>query len=135
MNEKLIELAERCEKATGPSVEINGDIWKELHPNQVKGWCAPNGVPIDGYARRVAPLYTASLDAALTLVPEGWFWRAGRTSVFQAWAGVNRTHPDHCDKNDEFFARREYWEPTWTPVLALCSAALRARAAMNAEER
>jgi hypothetical protein len=151
MTDKLIELAERCEAATGPDRELDALIdvscrvglptmpewvWRNF-PNN---WRArpDNRVEVfnkDGLGgiHWEPQKFTASLDVVLTLVPEGWFWRAGRTSAFQAWAGVNRTHPDHCDKNDEFFARREYWEPMWTPVLALASAALRARAALSAE--
>jgi len=117
---KLLELANRCEKIEGGSLDLDLAISKAVFPDLKVG-----GVPA----------YTASLDAALMLVPDGWYWRAGRTSAFQAWAGVNRYHPDHCDKNDEFFAKREYWEPSWTPVLALVSCALRARATLLAAPR
>ena len=116
---KLDELAKHCEEATGPDRSIDGLIAHAIGctmPDDPAGW---------------PPRYTASIDAALTLVPDGWYWRCGKTTSFQAWAVVNRTHPDHCEPNkDEFFANRDHWKPIWTPVLALCAAALRARAVL-----
>ena len=75
------------------------------------------------------PRWTASLDAALELVPADWFYRVGRTSCFQAWAGVYKEHPDHTiDGETEFNFKREYWEkPDIEPVIALCIVALEAR--------
>lgn len=63
------------------------------------------------------PPYTASLDAALMLVPEGWAWMTG------------------CFPDEGFFAAMgdgEYGEAkaeALTAPLALCIASLRARAA------
>jgi hypothetical protein len=149
MVDKLIELAARCESATGPDRELDLEIClatlvvlQKLDPSKITdlvadkddaGWVLYSYEGMDCTDEVMA--FTGSIDAALSLVPEGWFWRCGRTSAFQAWAGVNRLHPDHCDKSDESFARREYWEPTWTPVLALVSASLRARAAQHADDR
>lgn len=69
------------------------------------------------------PHYTTSIDAALTLVPEGCIWK-----VFSDYPG------------DAYFADVEKWVPgqggpeNWrtdgacsSPALALCIAALRAR--------
>jgi hypothetical protein len=63
----------------------------------------------------------AFLDAAMSLVPEGWFWRVGHSTLYAGWASTNRLHPDHCNREDETFAKAA------TPALALCAAALRAR--------
>jgi hypothetical protein len=73
---------------------------------------------------RIPPL-TASLDEAKSLVPDGWFWRVGHSTLYAGWAGLNAKHPDHCDKDDEAFAEAA------TPALALCAAALRARASQD----
>jgi hypothetical protein len=62
----------------------------------------------------------AWLDAAMTLVPEGWYWRVGHSTLYAGWASTNRLHPDHCNPGDETFAKAA------TPALALCAAALRA---------
>lgn len=138
----LIELSNLCEKASGADPRLDARIScaikyptlrparPEDHLEYQKGhppgpgdiWC-PTGF-------LMATPYTRCMDDAISLVPEGWFWRVGHTTSFQAWAVVNRTHPDHCETDkDEFFANREHWNPSkWTPVLALCAAALRARA-------
>lgn len=61
-------------------------------------------------------------SAAVMLVPEGWYWRCGHGVLWPGWAHLNVKHPDHCDYGDEHSAHAE------TPALALCAAALKARA-------
>ena len=75
--------------------------------------------------------YTTSLDAAITLVPKGWFWRVGRTSIYAGWALVHKTHPDHGEPGRNEFG----WSKATgtTPVLALCIAVLKARSAAEKE--
>ena len=92
----LIKLAAKCEAATGPDTGLNFEIWE-----------AVGGTPfhLD---------YTESIDAALTLVPEGCAWHVGCEIDFTPTARV-WGHDVHAD---EFGA---------TPVIALCIAALRAR--------
>jgi hypothetical protein len=52
----LLALADRCEREE-PSVDLDADIWWALFPDaEPTSW----------------PDYTTSLDAAVTLVPEGW---------------------------------------------------------------
>ena len=77
----------------------------------------------DTDGRRVfeAPSPTESIDDALRLVPDGWFWRVGRSTLYAGWAHLNRKHPNHCDEGDEFSANAA------SPPLALTAAALRAR--------
>lgn len=45
-----------------------------------------------------------SIDAAVRfkehMLP-GWYWRCGRTSLYDGWAFISRLHPDHCDRLDE----------------------------------
>ena len=101
------DLIQRLEKAEGPRYELDAQI-REL--------IAPRGSPYP-------PLpYTASLDAALRLVPEGWsgdveFGPAGDAIVFEAtmWNGK------FAQETTEFAVVGN------TPALALCIAALKAR--------
>jgi hypothetical protein len=79
----LLELAERCEAATGPDRELSAEIALVVHDwlHEVEGNKPLNcrlrnsfGSPV--YIGGVSPTmdYTASLDAAMTLVPEGHNW-------------------------------------------------------------
>jgi hypothetical protein len=125
-HQKLIEIAERVEALTGPDHTLDGEILVAFHPK------------LAGTPRAAAPYhrYTASLDAAMSLRPEGW--RAG----FEESA--------RCDESDKAYAWVWPWESSYdpdcqegqqgnpdashgyaaTPALALTAAALRARAAM-----
>ena len=96
----LTELAERCEKATGPDRELDLAIYDWLRENA-------------GHLPSLSPpLFTASLDAAMTLVPEG-------TEVaMQSFGGPG---PMALVKPNERFVSGK------TLPLALCAAALRAR--------
>ena len=75
MIDHLPALIARLEAATGPSRELDCEIaeqagWAEVgyRPKFV----SPIGFPPHGKSVRCVPRYTASLDAALTLVPEDW---------------------------------------------------------------
>ncbi len=71
------------------------------------------------------PRYTSSLDAAVKLVPEGCTWIAYGPAHCMASASVGLI-PDHGHiMEDKWTADGE------TPALALCAAALRARAALE----
>lgn len=80
------ELIERLERATGPDQDVDIAIHKAVHPRH-------DEVPDSrdeafglrqafdtGRAEIPCPSYTASLDAALTLVPEGWTWAVDATA-------------------------------------------------------
>jgi hypothetical protein len=134
----LLKLAERCEQATGPVRELDALIFKALGapvPFQFANklvalnfdeaeqcYFAPIG---DMRVRYEPPVYTASLDAAMSLVPEGWDWTA-QTSFRKSKARAN------CDLTQEAPFAPEDWKVTSaraaTPALALCAAALKARA-------
>jgi hypothetical protein len=131
VNDELLRLAERCEAATGPDRHLDVHIAATLFPKRFgdKRSAEIYRTHRGGYncADRehladIAPRVTASLDAATTLVPEGWYWRAGHGVLWPGWAHLNRKHPDHCDRDDEHSAHAE------TPALALCAAALRSHA-------
>ena len=70
-----------------------------------------------GEARNGLPKYTTSLDAAVTLVPEGWFWQATRKFIFEGvvWSP---------EREGAFYGHVQTG-----PALALCIAALKARLA------
>jgi hypothetical protein len=113
------ELIERLEKLTGPDREIDADIaatvgaFKEKHGLPGGGWVSKG----EHYAVVPAPRYTESIDAAMTMLPEGFRW------------GLKTSRH-----------RRGYFAETWTadgkvicgigdaptPAIALCIAILRA---------
>lgn len=67
----LLDLAARCEAATGPDRELDRAIELAIFPDRT-----------DPCPTVELLAYTASLDAAMTLVPEGGddtliFWRSG----------------------------------------------------------
>lgn len=122
----LLALADRVEACTGPDREIDNAIWDAVYRGpplecHCTGACNPISPNYLG-ACVVVPHYTASIDAAMTLVPEGRDWmidnfdgphdRRCSASVF------NAKGQDYADY--EAFAA--------TPAPALCAASLRALA-------
>lgn len=119
----LLELAERCEKATGPDRELNAAIGSALYQMKV-GREVPG---IEGCAHEPV---TASLDAATQLVPEGWRWMAGQREFPHCRAYVENGELAFAGAGMRRNPKRKWFEVTAaTPALALCAAALRARAA------
>jgi hypothetical protein len=134
----LLKLAERCEQAAGPGYTLDCGIWDAIYPGERdarfekltsegphKWRLSP--ADRDGYIKPLRA-FTASLDAAMTLVPEGCdervlFWRLGNDGEggnpgdFKAEILIVST-----------FAAKEYPAVAATAPLALCAAALRARA-------
>jgi hypothetical protein len=135
----MIELAERCEKASGPDRELDCLILEALG-YEVKRDHARPGQVVRGFGllRYIGGThwctfnrYTASLDAAMTLIPKGWRLWTGDFSVEGRfnWMLKGPLAP-WTDPEDG----RETIAPQYgngigsTPALALCAAALRARA-------
>ena len=118
----LSELIELVEKAKGPSRELDTLIEIAISPDEARmPWSCKGGHVSrlcgdqhwrDGHARK----FTASIDAALTLLPEGHDW-----SLFadngSAMAGCQPASDDGCDMTDV---------PGATPALALVAACLKA---------
>lgn len=108
MGGELLELAARVEAATGPDRELD--------------WAIADAVGFKGsiHKRTIEPFYTKSLDAAMTLVPEGW-----RVSDFTQWENESgawsimllRVGHKHQAKDAD----------AKTGPLAICAAALKAR--------
>ena len=98
---QLLALADRCEREE-PSRKLDVSISDAL-----------------GYAHDGSlPFYTTSLDAAVTLVPEGFIWRVSGSSEGRFFASL---HPA---------ARDAVTGQAKTEPMARCAAALRARAAV-----
>lgn len=110
--EILLELAERCEKADAPSATLNLNIAQAVLGGVVRTW----------------PAYTDSVDAALTLVDleagsdgngHAVFPYISRVATIGGPAGWEVTLAQCFDRATAKAA---------TPALALCAAALKARA-------
>lgn len=147
---KLLELADRVEALTGPNREIDKQIWVDVlgmcpHDRTVRSGaqsdigfdCLDCGADSWGNLGRkgqrlydAAQPYTASLDAAMTLVPEAISGHMTMPSIGrytpELWqAGIHVPGPRL--KSPIAYAK--------TPALALCAAALRARHAVEGEDR
>jgi hypothetical protein len=128
--EEIIALAERCEKATGEKREtltIFEDAFALCFPKPSRIWVADNNGPWTpeysrhherGWAFSEMLEANAFLDAAMTLVPEGWGYSICPTSAL-----LTRSTSDHG-----VMARAA------TPALALTAAALRARATLQQDQ-
>jgi hypothetical protein len=130
MTSRLEELAERVEKLTGPCREADEDIARAVGYVPARGSNVEIAyghfyVDADGDYIGAPPKFTASLDAAMTLVPEGWFladlglWRSGAPT--RTWAATLKLDPQ-CDE-------RVHTSNKPSAAIALCTVALRARAA------
>lgn len=134
--EILLALAERCEQATGRDWALDADIAEGMNPEfQSTPWeridypggrwvvFADRSAP-DNWNIVSPPPYTSFIDVALTLVPEGWKWAlhsaddAGPPCAFCV-----------SDMGKLPWSKRVDDTHAATPALALCAAALRARAA------
>lgn len=119
MSDDLLILASRCEAASGPDQTLDIAI------------AAAIGLPGPGSGPSVSiPWFTGSLDSALSLVNGAW-WEVrqmyapdsplrnygGNRGIFHARVG-------------EHFGTEGVLGQSNTPALALCAAALRARAAL-----
>lgn len=157
----LLKLAERCEAAAGELRALNREIalavgWHRYSPSEIgksnPGWIAPEDFigeyeSKDGRRRpmldslhgtdiwREPRNYSGSLDAAAMLVPEGMGWLSGwgQTVPDEPMGGAIITpharFAGHHVNNDAIATGEAA-----TPALALCAAALRARATGEREE-
>src|SRR5512139_396667 len=121
----LLELAEQCEKATGPDRDLDcliavraGGFWTEAprYEGDDLLYCREDDLgrtikPGQG-GDMLVPRYTTSVDAALKLVPEGSGWCVAHP--------IDAPGLAYCDPYITTKAT--------TPALAMCAAALRARA-------
>lgn len=118
----MTELITRLESADGPSRELDWAIaeslgWTRRQVGQVIACYAPG----DPHMKAGAPRYTASIDAALTLVPEG---HSGQVSFNPNSAYATVVSPKCCDPLDD---EHIFSAGSKAPALALAAAALKAR--------
>jgi hypothetical protein len=120
--DELLALAERVEALAGPDRGVDARICIALGLSKDNvmvgedGWCINSDTNPNPYR---SPIYTASLDAAMSLVPEGAQWGCdsmGGAAVFL--------------KDCKLFLSRN----AATPALALTAAALRALAETEGEQ-
>lgn len=134
----MLELIERLEKATGPDRELDAVIWLAVTPGATRRSSTvksskglwpdytidetrdANGILV------IVPAFTASLDAALTLVPEGWSWKLLHEPAHPNLFRVVIRRADELAKVAPAFV-----VSCPTPALALACAALRARLAVT----
>lgn len=141
-NAALLDLIARLEKAQGPSRELDAAVWArvcapadftdfsiaaecrvEFEPNEdgsVRMYVyGPREEGPNYVGRRAAPHYSSSVDAALSLVPEGF---------------VHHTRALNIEGTMRHEACVDYapWREGANLALALCIASLRARAALKA---
>jgi hypothetical protein len=110
---ELVELAERCEAAEGPDREIDLAIIEAIYPGaKPYPHSAELFIHAGGHFRLSDFRYTASLDAAMSLVPLSEDWEIS--------AGPNDATAMILSCGSRSDAK--------TPALALCAAALRAKA-------
>jgi hypothetical protein len=128
------DIIERLEKAEWPYIELERDLalalgWKHVRTDghdEPFAWQAPDGTHHDEY-----PDWLTSIDAAMTLVPEG--------------RKVTLEHEPNCGFAMAGYAQARVYEPNKrdgfsvaeasTLALALCIAALKARASMDRSDR
>lgn len=127
----LLDLAERCETG-GPDFETDGDIKLAIAAEMIAAGKSKDEVvsAVGGDLYSDPRRYTASIDEAVMIVPDGFRWEIDsigyKLGVYQhgkARAVVMHPFSSGGDPRWVAFAR--------TPALAICAAALRARAAME----
>jgi hypothetical protein len=135
----LVGLIAKLEAAVGPDRELDADILWLTDKRRAERvyWNAATGLPkpLPDWPRPLsglgpvavvnyAPAYTSSLDAALTLVPDGFQWQV-------------RSMPTEEDFD---YSAQVNWTPNLhdhaaSPPIALCVAAFRARLAEHPQVR
>lgn len=136
----LLELAERVEAYDPKLSPDNRADESELDEAiaEALGWVAKPGYDWrfqrefrrpDGALVNAIPKFTRSLDAAMTLVPEGCAINVVRTADGQrAHANLYR-----FDGNSECIPSAKFGGSATTPALALCAAALKSLAQKEGE--
>lgn len=115
------ELIAALEKATEPDRELDVAIYHLLYPTtRIEGDKYVNDCFLEPM-----PFYTSSIDAAMTLVPEGHKWKCGysrhvpHNAEVIDYEGRNGSFVGECDSNR---------------AIALCIASLKSRATSQSGE-
>lgn len=152
MTAELLRLAERCEKETAGSRELDALIWAEIDGRDVRwhdnmllgksrkpphdecriGYIDPGVVNRNfslAWPQSPIPEYSSSLDAAVSLVPEEMAFGCGsRDATNTSWAWVGKHDGSVCAPDTKIANAA-------TPALALTAACLRALASRDDESR
>lgn len=119
----LLELAERCEQAEGPDRELDALIHCAHDPGyRIVRWATIAFVSGNGGHATNPINYSGSLDAAMTLVPEGWNGNLGFIPTRPRY-WVELARPEH----DPLLVGKYSGRSNHSAALALCAAAFRAR--------
>lgn len=126
----LLLLAEDCERVPEPERSLDGDIaiaigwtFQKMKGDRQPYYRRPGDT--EWFMRSELPKYTSSIDAALTVIPEGWFFSGldQQPPAVRVWTEGNIAY--HSPGLDGLHAA--------TPALAICAAALRAHARLLAD--
>lgn len=129
------ELIARLEAATGPNRKLDSEICRaagwEVRADKKFG--GDYYQPRKNYTWQDVPAYTASIDAALTLVPEGWSVQSLSQSLDLTWWDC--TLERVCCEDGLFLGSGVEVTADARPSLplALCIAALKARTPRGTE--
>lgn len=155
---KLLALADAVEKLTGPDRESDCLIWchtkgidlrwtgcrselLDAGEEGIIGWIDPGKHQRNFQTNRATtgpgsvPAYTTSLDAAMSLVPEGCLFTARTVWNKMTPAGlgfISRYEKGEFNGHERLYWMDEHQAVAATPALALCAAALRAQAEASA---
>jgi hypothetical protein len=139
---RVKKLARRCERAKAADAKLDREIWLAAVATPHERALVMAGAELHGERESNFRIdwmadgarYTASLDAAMALVPEG--------CSFRLYSHADENHADvfrlgEVSDNgvtlDRIATEMGEAEMGATPALALCAAALRARAAQGTE--
>lgn len=136
------DLIAKLEKAEAGSRELDAEITEAVYLSNIKTWDGKNVTDwflhddgeffgchtADGWQHssivRILN-HTTSIDAALSLVPEGW-----RVYCLQDARHFQRDQGWTCGVDEKFGPNHALVQEARTPALALCIAALKARRAL-----
>ena len=114
-------IARRLEAAVGPDRGVDAEIYCALYGEDA-AYCLQ--YRSHGVTRDDVDEFTASLDAAVTLVPEGWEWQVSTAIAFAPPPDGGRRMYAACLSDDE---QSDIQAIGWTAALALCTGACTAR--------
>lgn len=123
----LDDLIARLEKATGPDRALDIAIYKIVRNGRATNHDMLTPEQRESHFAGCAPTYTASIDAALTLLPDDdHHWKAGYSKHVRHNAEVRDLMHPH---KGVFVGEHDH-----SRAIALCIAALKARDALSAQE-
>jgi hypothetical protein len=135
---RMLELAGRCEAAGAADLVLDGMIgaairygYEDIGPeHELEADSETGSIVVYVGKRKVkrfrAPAFTASIDAAMSLVPEGWDWSICRYA--QVDDGFLPFSVNMTPETQPYPVGAEIDTEAATPALALCAAALRSLA-------